>query len=109
MVFVILNPIIVAIDTFSMEDILNFDKAYTYQETFSQSDGILSLYSKAIESEIKGEFSNINSVTVIFSDDLEKIEKIEIVLQDNSENIKEIKDYLLENYGISGNIIWVIR
>lgn len=108
MVFVILNPIILGIDKFNMENILNFDKDYNTQETFSQNDGVLNLYSKAMETEIKEKFKNINSVSIIFSEDLEEIKKIEIIVQDESKNINEIKAYIKENYQVSESIISII-
>lgn len=108
MVFVILNPIILGIDKFNMESILNFDRDYNTQETLSQNDGVLNLYSKAMEAEIKEKFKNINSVSIIFSEDLEEIKKIEIIVQDESKNINEIKAYIKENYQVSESIISII-
>lgn len=105
MVFVILNPIILGIDKFNFENILDFDKKYEIQETFSQNDEILNLYATAMETEIREKFDNIESVTITFSENLEDIEKIEIIVQDEFKNINEIKEYIRENYQVSESII----
>ena len=69
---------------------------------------ISEIYIKAIESEIKDNFENIETATVIFSEDLENIEKIEIILKNNSNNTDEIKNFLKENYKVTDNVISII-
>ena len=64
MVFIILNPIISGIDKFDIDNILEFDRNYKTQETSVSNDDILSLYSKAMETDIKEKFDNIKDITI---------------------------------------------
>ena len=108
MVFIILNPIISGIDKFDIDNILEFDRNYKTQETSVSNDDILSLYSKAMETDIKEKFDNIKDITIVFSENLEEIENIEIIIHDGETKVNEIKDYIKENYQVSENIISII-
>ena len=108
MVFIILNPIISGIDKFDIDNILEFDRNYKTQETSVSNDDILSLYSKAMETDIKEKFDNIKEITIVFSENLEEIENIEIIIHDGETKVNEIKDYIKENYQVSENIISII-
>ena len=108
MVFIILNPIISGIDKFDIDNILEFDRNYKTQETSVSNDDILSLYSKAMETDIKEKFYIIKDITIVFSEKLEEIENIEIIIHDGETKVNEIKDYIKENYQVSENIISII-
>ena len=108
MVFIILNPIISGIDKFDIDNILEFDRNYKTQETSVSNDDILSLYSKAMETDIKEKFDNIKDITIVFSENLEEIENIEIIIHDGETKVNEIKYYIKENYQVSENIISII-
>lgn len=61
-----------------------------------------------METEIKEKFRTVKDVTIVFSEDLENIEKIEIILENDGINKNEIKNYIKENYQVSENIISIM-
>lgn len=107
-IFLVLNPVILNIKDIDLNTVFESSEVYA-EETFQSSqDEIKNLYAKAIEAEIEGEFSNIENVSIEFSEDLEDIEKIEITLLAAEGNTNEIKEFVMNNYSISsGRIVWL--
>ena len=107
-IFLVLNPVILNIKDIDLNTVFESSKVYA-EETFQSSqDEMKNIYAKAIETEIEGEFSNIENVSVEFSENLEDIEKIEITLLTEEGNTNEIKEFVMNNYSISsGRIVWL--
>jgi len=106
-IFVILNPIISNLDTFDATEILSDKQNYFLGNVTRNEEKIASVYGKAIEVEIKENCNGVETVKVVFSEDLENIESIEIVA--NSEtDVSNIKKYITDNYEVSDNVISII-
>ena len=91
-----------------LNTVFESSKVYAEETIQSSQDEMKNIYAKAIETEIEGEFSNIENVSVEFSENLEDIEKIEITLLTEEGNTNEIKEFVMNNYSISsGRIVWL--
>ena len=107
-IFIVLNPVISNIKDINFQDILENSENYSKLNYSSSQEEMENLYAKAIVTEIEKKFSNIENAQVLFTEDLEDIEKIEITFFSEAGNTDEIKEFLMENYSVSsGRIVWL--
>lgn len=106
-IFVIINPIIVNIDNINLENIIESEKNYNTVVT-SNMEEMSNVYARAMENEIKKEFSYISKVRVVLTDNLDDIARIEITLLEDIASVKELKENLINNYGITEDKISII-
>lgn len=105
-IFVILNPIVSNFDNINLDKYFDSEK-YNNTIPTSNFEEISNVYARAIESQIKKEFSYISDVRVILTDNLEDIERIEITLLEDIESLKELKQNLIQNYGVTEDKICI--
>lgn len=130
-VFTILNPLLGKLDTnFTLNPEINFN---TIETSTIHSEDIRTLYMNGIEETLKTNIEEefgytVNRIHITYDKNYEnmeaihlkisksgisKIESVEIGEQksanSNPENYDEIKKYILENYEIAENKIWINR
>lgn len=106
-VFVIINPIVSNLDNINIESLISDDK-YTNTIATSNIEEMSNVYARAMENEIKNDFSYISKVRVVLSDELEDIDRIEITLLEAVDSIDDLKENLINNYGITEDKICIL-
>lgn len=106
-VFVIINPIVSNLDNINIESLISDDK-YTNTIATSNIEEMSNVYARAMENEIKNDFSYISKVRVVLSDELEDIDRIEITLLEAVDSIDDLKEDLINNYGITEDKICIL-
>lgn len=106
-VFVIINPIISNLDNINIESLISDDK-HTNTIATSNIEEMSNVYARAMENQIKNDFSYISKVRVVLSDELEDIDRIEITLLEDIDSLDDLKENLMNNYGITEDKICIL-
>lgn len=102
-IFVILNPIVSNIDNINLEEFFEVELNSSKTNEFDSYE-IAEVYAVTIESKIKEKYNSVQKVDVIFSSDLEDIEKIEIYVKGSVDEAK-IKAFVTNMYIVEEKII----
>lgn len=106
-VFVIINPIISNLDNINIDTFITNDK-YSNTIATSNIEEMSNVYARAMENQIKNDFSYISKVRVVLSDELEDIDRIEITLLEDIDSLDDLKENLMNNYGITEDKICIL-
>lgn len=106
-VFVIINPIISNLDNINIDTFIT-NNQYSNTIATSNIEEMSNVYARAMENQIKNDFSYISKVRVVLSDELEDIDRIEITLLEEVDSLDDLKEKLINNYGITENKICIL-